>query len=91
MIGTDKGCEQWKTGDDRLSGYAQVIVTNCKERQKQVYDVLRLFVADRSVLNVNCYKNNSSFIRKINLKTHTKYKFTLVLSSICFNILKVVQ
>lgn len=54
LIEAYKGCEQWKTGDDRLSGYAQVIVTNCKERQKQVYDVLRLFVADRSVLNVNC-------------------------------------
>lgn len=55
MIEADKGCEQWKTGDDRLiSGYAQVIVTNCIEREKQVYDGLRLFVADRSVLNVNC-------------------------------------
>lgn len=55
MIEADKGCEQWKTGDDRLiSGYAQVIVTNFIEREKQVYDVLRLFVADRSVLNVNC-------------------------------------
>lgn len=55
VIEADKGCEQWKTGDDRLiSGYAQVIVTNCIEREKQIYDVLRLSVADRSVLNVNC-------------------------------------
>lgn len=31
LIEVYKGCEQWKIGDDRLSGYVQVIVINCKE------------------------------------------------------------